>query len=375
MRTSAGEPQVTIGRAVDRSATALPPSGGLPAYDELPDAVLVITADETLLAVNTAAAGLLGVDRREAIGRRLGDVADLQDERGRSWWACTDGARELPRVTRAPERTLLLVAGGRERSVTATARYVRSPTGTLLHTVLCLRDASARERSERDQADLVSTVAHELRSPLTSVKGFTATLLAKWDRFDDQQKQHMLATVNGDADRVTRLLSELLDVSRIDAGRLELHRQVVDVASAVQRIVDGRLAAGDEPTRFVVLRGEEPPEMWVDADKLDQVLGNLLENAVRHGAGTVTVTVGRRGDGAEIVVDDEGDGIPEDGRTRVFRRFWRGPGGRRGGTGLGLYIVKGLVDAHGGTVTVGSSPAGGARFDVWLPAGTPDFAR
>src|SRR6266568_7081628 len=95
---------------------------------------------------------------------------------------------------------------------------------------IMLRTAHQRARLERSRADLVSTVAHELRSPLTSVKGFTSTLLAKWDRFTDDQKRVMLRTINYDADRVTRLLADLLDISRLEAGRLELKRQEVDVA-------------------------------------------------------------------------------------------------------------------------------------------------
>src|SRR5437868_8301545 len=120
------------------------------------------------------------------------------------------------------------------RELLVTASYVRDENHALRHFVVCLRDNHARERTDRSRADLVSTVAHELRSPLTSVKGFTATLLAKWERFTDDQKKVMLETVNADADRVTRLLTELLDVSRIDAGRMEVHRQLVSVPERVE---------------------------------------------------------------------------------------------------------------------------------------------
>jgi len=138
-----------------------------------------------------------------------------------------------------------------------------------------------------------------------------------------------------------------------------------------------------EPVEHLVQVGEGLPEMWLDADKLDQIMANLLENAVRHGAGHVTIDVAAwpgsmhvadQPDveaGVRVTVTDEGEGIPAGLHDRVFTRFWRS--GRRGGTGLGLYIVRGLVEAHGGRIEVGRAPTGGALFRFVLPAGTPDF--
>ena len=342
------------------------------AYDDLPDGVLVIDDSRTVVVLNAAAERLLGVTADSVVGHALGDVLPLVDETGRDWWACTDPFDGLPSRTRQPERQLQVSGGPAEgRDLLVTASYVRE-AGRVCRLVICLRDTRTRERHERSRADLVSTVAHELRSPLTSVKGFTATLLAKWDRFNDDQKKLMLETVNADADRVTRLLTELLDVSRIDAGRLEMRKQVVDLSAVVRKIVAGHVASGEPEDRFVVVDGGPLPEMWLDPDKIEQVVGNLVENALRHGEGTVTVTVQPYDGGAEVTVADEGEGIPEETASRVFTRFWRG-GKRRGGTGLGLYIVKGLVEAHGGSVEVGRSPSGGAQFRFVLPAGSPPF--
>ncbi|MDQ1672787.1 MAG: hypothetical protein QOC98_1349, partial [Frankiaceae bacterium] len=324
-------------------------------YDELPDAVLVLDGDGGLVSANLAAAALLHLDLPAALGRHIGDVLVLLDERGNDWWECSRGLLRLPGVRRQPERRLMLAdpAGmsGGDREVLVTVQYVRD-RGQVQRLVLCLRDTASRRRLERSRADLVSTVAHELRSPLTSVKGFTATLLAKWDRFTDEQKQLMLATVNADADRVTRLLTELLDVSRIDAGRLELRKQVVDVRERVRRVVAGHVASGELESRFVVRESGESPEMWLDPDKLDQVLANLVENALRHGGGVVEIDVrftdvavdggsgsvvdggavdGGAVPGVEVVVSDHGDGIPTSTRARIFTKFWRG-GNRRGGT-------------------------------------------
>ncbi|MFJ6435852.1 ATP-binding protein [Streptomyces sp. NPDC091416] len=344
--------------------------------DDLPDGLVV--ADETgrVICFNAAAARITAVPRAAALGRPLAHALPLEDLKGRRWWELTDPYGGLATRVGQPERHLLL-PGGRE--VLVSARYVRdSPTGPVRRLVVSLRGTEARRRNERSHAELIATVAHELRSPLTSVKGFTATLLAKWERFTDDQKRLMLETVDADANRVTRLITELLDISRIDSGRLELRRQPVDLSAAVERHVQALTAAGQDPGRFLVRTCQPLPVVWADPDKVDQVLGNLLENAVRHGEGTVTIEVApapAKSDekGTAVTVSDEGPGIPEESMARVFTRFWRGS--KRGGTGLGLYIVKGIVEAHGGTITVGRGPGGGAEFRFILPVSTPAYMK
>ncbi|MER5912991.1 ATP-binding protein [Streptomyces sp. NPDC001982] len=350
--------------------------------EELPDGLVIADEDGQVVCFNSAAARITAVRPEDALGQYLEKALPLEDLEGRRWWQLTDPYGGLATRVRQPERNLLL-PGGRE--VLVSAQYIRGePTGPVRRVVVCLRDTEARRRTERSHAELIATVAHELRSPLTSVKGFTATLLAKWERFTDDQKRLMLETVDADANRVTRLIAELLDISRIDSGRLEVRRQPVDMGAAVGRHIQAYVAAGQLADRFL-LRIEQPlPALWADPDKVDQVLSNLLENAVRHGEGTVTIEVTpaaspRETENADstddtatsVTVSDEGSGIPEESMNRVFTRFWRGS--KRGGTGLGLYIVKGIVEAHGGTITVGRAPGGGAEFRFTLPAGTPAY--
>ncbi|MEE1929136.1 ATP-binding protein [Streptomyces sp. TRM 70351] len=341
--------------------------------DDLPDGLVVADELGRVVCFNAAAARITAQRPQQALGRPVERVLPLQDTEGRPWWQLTDPYGGLRTRRGQPERNLLL-PGGRE--VLVSARYVRpAPAGPLHRLVVALRGTEARRRTERRHAELIATVAHELRSPLTSVKGFTATLLAKWERFTDDQKRLMLETVDADAGRITRLIAELLDISRIDSGRLELRKQPVDVAAAVRRHVEAHVAAGEPAGRFRSGIASPLPPLWADPDKIDQVLGNLLENAVRHGEGTVTIEVAPAEptrtvpEGTTVTVSDEGPGIPEESMSRVFTRFWRGS--KRGGTGLGLYIVKGIVEAHGGVITVGRSAAGGARFQFTLPVGTP----
>jgi PAS domain S-box-containing protein len=359
------------------------PTGSLVFADELPDGVVVADEVGRIVVFNRVAARLTGLDPSEVIGKFVFDVLPLRDADGRDWWVYANPYHGLPTRTRHPERSLYLADG---TEILISVGYVRDerpkggPRGprAVRRLVISLRGAQQRERLERSRAELVSTVAHELRSPLTSVKGFTATLLNKWGRFTDDQKRVMLETVNADADRVTRLITELLDVSRIESGRMEVHRQLVDLPDRARKIIAGRVAAGDAEDRFRLEVRNGLPETWLDADKIDQILGNLVENAVRHGAGTITIVVepahlDENGltdepDAAAVSVRDQGEGISPDVAPRVFRQFWRGK--RRGGTGLGLYIVKGLVEAHGGTIGVCRAPGGGAEFRFIVPTGT-----
>ena len=382
-------PAALPGRAADLTGPVAPGPvlvSSLVCADELPDGLVIADHAGRVMVFNRAASRLTGIPVRAAIGADVRQILALRDADGRCWWQSANPYHGLSIRTRHPEMPLFLGDG---TELLVTMSYVRAPRvatsgqrhshhGGVQRLVFVLRGAQQRARLERSRADLVSTVAHELRSPLTSVKGFTATLLAKWGRFTDDQKKVMLETVNADADRVTRLITELLDVSRIESGRMEVHRQLVSVPERVEKIVAGRVAAGDPADRYRVVISDGLPETWLDADKVDQILGNLIENAVRHGAGTVTVVVeplevvGARAvqpgaEGIAVSVRDEGDGVAPELESRIFRQFWRGK--RRGGAGLGLYIVKGLVEAHGGTITVQRAPEGGAEFRFTMPAG------
>ncbi len=341
--------------------------------DELPDGLVVADDSGRVIVFNRAAVRLTCIAAEQAIGKIVSDVLPFRDDDSRDWWVCVDPYSGLATRTRHPERSLFLTDG---TELLVSVGYVRDGrSGPVRRLIITLRGAQQRARLERSRAELVSTVAHELRSPLTSVKGFTATLLAKWGKFTDDQKRVMLETVNADADRVTRLITELLDVSRIESGRMEVHRQLVDVPDRARKIIAGRVAAGEPEDRFRLEVDPGLPETWLDADKIDQILGNLVENAVRHGAGIVTVVAQRADTGGDqqdviaVSVRDQGEGIPPEVAHRVFRQFWRGK--RRGGTGLGLYIVKGLVESLGGDITVARAPGGGAEFRFIVPAGTP----
>jgi signal transduction histidine kinase len=358
-------------------------AGGIVYTDDLPDGLVVADCTARIVTFNRAAERLTGIPAAGAVGRDVRNALPLSDADGQCWWRQSRPYDGLSTRTRHPERSLYLPSG---TELLVSIGYVRErrpcgqrpgwppEPGAVQRLVITLRGAEQRARIERTRADLVSTVAHELRSPLTSVKGFTATLLAKWPRFTDDQKLVMLETVNADADRVTRLITELLDVSRIEAGRVEVHKELVDVAARAEKIVAGRVAAGEPSERFKIEEGGELPETWLDADKVDQILANLIENAVKHGAGTVTTVIEPAlvsgAPGIAVSVRDQGQGIAPEFAPRVFRQFWRAK--RRGGAGLGLFIVKGLVEAHGGTITVARAPGGGAEFRFTMPAGLPD---
>lgn len=334
--------------------------------DLLPDGLVVADAGGTVTVLNVAAQQLLACP--DGAGKHLADVVSLQDHRGNDWFTSSAPYTGLGIRTGLTEQAWYLSDG---TELLVTARIVRpSPHDPVEQVVVSLRSARARARLDRERSDLVATVAHELRSPLTGVKGFVATLLSKWDRLNDAQKKMMLETVNVDADRLTRLIAELLDVARIDTGRLSLYSRPVDFEPAVERVLASVRAGTGREIAFEI--DGELPQILADPDKLAQVVHNVVDNALRHGGGNVRLSATPLDEedaeftGVQLLVDDEGDGISPEIRSRVFTKFWKH--GTRGGSGLGMYIIHGLVTAHGGTVTIGDAPGGGARIVIRWPA-------
>jgi PAS domain S-box-containing protein len=346
------------------------------AADSSPDALLVLDREGRLTYANDALGRMLGAAPADLLGKTADDAVELRDAEGNGWWRCSEKLRGMRAVRGVPARPLTLVTGTTERLVDLAATFERGPDGKVTRTVVALRDAAARRRAETAQSELISTLAHELRSPLTSVKGFSATMLARWERFSDEQKLHMLTTINADADRVTRLIKELLDVSRIDAGRLEINRRMIELP-LIARGIGERLQVNDGSRDLAIRFPDDFPDVYADGDKIEQVLLNLVENAVRYtDEGTVEITGTATAGAVEVGVRDNGPGIAADKLPQLFTKFskLRDHPGATTGTGLGLYISKGIVEAHGGRMWAESEPGAGTVIRFRLPRGGLELA-
>ncbi len=349
------------------------PDGAQALADALPDGVVLADGQGRVVLVSTLAAQMLDLDAVAAVGRPLGDALALQDQEGRDWFGCNRPYDGLTTRTGVPEQPWLLPDG---TEVLVAARIHRAALGRPVDQVaVTLRSGRGRARLDRERSDLVATVAHELRSPLTGVKGFVQALLNRWDKLNDDQKKLMLTTVHADSERLSRLIAELLDVARIDTGRLALYPRPCDAEVLVGRVVD--LVGASTSRRIELVADAELPRIVADPDKFTQVVTNLIENAVRHGEGRVLVSLAALPEesefsGVRVSVDDQGAGIAPEIRMRVFTKFWKH--GERGGSGLGMYLVNGLVRAHGGTLTIDDAPGGGARIVIAWPGEVPDEA-
>jgi two-component system OmpR family sensor kinase len=236
---------------------------------------------------------------------------------------------------------------------------------------------AALDESERQRRNMVADVAHELRSPLTVLQG---NLRAMLDGVYDLDVAE-ISRLYDETRLLSRLVDDLRDLALADAGQLRLALRPVDIVSLIRNTTETIASAAEG--QGVALDGrlaEDLPPVQADADRVAQVLRNLLINALRHtppgGSVTVTATANANGGGVEVAVSDTGEGIAPENLSHVFERFWRsdpartrsGSLGRMGGTGLGLSVVQSLVEAHGGRIWVESTPGQGSTFRFTLPA-------
>lgn len=338
------------------------------------DGMVISDANGIITACNPAFIKLLGRLEKEIVGRKLKSIMDLESGGHEAPHPVdtVSGAKEakLEVDPFAPHTEAIVCKAG---NLTMPVSHIpigdkNDPRGTL--TIVYIIQANTVRQA---QTEFVSTVSHELRTPLTSIKGFADTILRAGDRLDLSQQRRYVGIIKDQADRLTRLVEDLLAVSRLESKRMQLTIRAIELNSAIQRVARN-LSDKAKEHRIVVNVPHGLPPVWADADRLEQILTNLIDNAIKYSPPKTTVTVTAR-DMAEMVefaVSDEGVGIPQEHLSQIFTKFSRldNPLVRQTeGTGLGLYITRSLVLALGGQIKVTSLP-GNTTFTVQLPAAT-----
>ncbi|MCX6858873.1 MAG: ATP-binding protein [Verrucomicrobia bacterium] len=340
-------------------------------FENMLEGVLLVDASGRVQFTNTAC-------------RRFFDLE--ADVRGRTLleaFRCNElsaVAVEAAKAGRVNGKELELEAGPEARLLQVNAVALMGPEGRPDGVLMVLHDATRLRQLERTRREFVANVSHELRTPLSLIKGSVETLL------DGAVSQPAIASkfldiIDRHCDRLTFLIEDLLTLSRLESGQLAINYDTVPLRGHVSEVFDDFRRKAED--RGVQLINDVPSGLRAraDSDRLDQVLSNLIDNAIKYGRPGGSVRIEGReilgSDLIEMAVADDGPGIPTEAAERVFERFYRVDTARsreQGGTGLGLSIVKHIIQAHGGEVRLETAPAKGAAFRFTLPAVPPPVA-
>jgi PAS domain S-box-containing protein len=328
--------------------------------------VLVVGDDSRVRLMNSAARHIFGVSSDDGTGKLLGQVIRDEDVHDlvRS---CLEGSSEATAE--------LSIYSPEERIYQVQTALLLGDNGSVSGVVATFNDITELRSVERMKSEFVSTVSHELRTPLTSIKGFIRTLLDDTEGYYDRETQtEFYRIIDTECDRLVRLINDLLNLSRIESGRaLDLVLAQVDLGGLINRVVDSQRSYTDRH-EFDIIVPEDLKHFNADRDKLDQVLTNLLSNAIKYSPDGGKIAVHAReidGNKIRVSISDQGIGIPEDQISRLFTRFHRvdsRDSRKQYGTGIGLYLVKHLVEAHQGEVAVTSQQGEGSTFTFILPS-------
>jgi PAS domain S-box-containing protein len=336
----------------------------------LADGVVITDADGVVVSINREMERLSGWSQTEAEGRPYDALFPLVDAWGQSF---DSDKRYLSRAITGREAVVsrgynvaLLTKEGHSVPVSISAAPILDQLGELLGGVDVLRNSSHEREVDQLKSSLISTVSHELRTPLTMIQGFSELLLTR--DLDEKTSQEALEKINVSAERLGRLIEDLLSVSRIESGRLEVRLAPMDVAEAMEDV--GALLGQDREIRIDI--DGELPRVMADAELLIRILTNLLSNAMKYSSPETGILLTARGAGTsvEVSVSDRGIGMSEEEAAHLFDKFFRAdrPEVRSvGGTGLGLYITKNLVEVQGGEIWAESEPGRGTTFRFTLP--------
>jgi PAS domain S-box-containing protein len=332
------------------------------ALEFVDDGVFLVDGGGVVRLWNPAAAARFRIPAERAVGREIAElVPGWESVRGRIPIASE------PLASGSRPQTLPVEVEGEERWLSISA--VRFPGGT----VYAFRDLTEERAVEQLKSDFVSTVSHELRTPLAAIYGAALTLLREDVALEETQREGLLDVIAGEADRLARIVNDILWASRVDSGGMSVAIERCDAASIALQVAEALRARLPSSLDLVVSAGPGLPPVAADPDKLRQVLANLLDNAAKYSpdGGRIELEVSRSGGRIRFRIRDDGLGIPPAEQDRIFEKFFRlDPNLTRGvgGTGLGLYITRELVHRMDGRVWVVSDGRTGSTFFVELPA-------
>ena len=338
------------------------------------DGVVATDPDACILLANPAAEKILNRSEAGLIGQPVGQIFDIFESDGRL--KVLETLATLERMKDKGETDLVNTA----EVILESSRHIISAKMTLAATsreflgvVIVLRDITKEVEADRSKTEFISTVSHELRTPMTSIKGY-ADFLAQGAVGPLQEKQkHFLDVIRRNADRLSLLINDLLDISRIEAGKVRLDLQETQMSQLVEHAVETMMiAAQSKGLALTLTTNSHLPTVMADWDRLTQVMTNLLGNAINYTeSGVVHVSLKAEGDKVWTDIRDTGIGIPSEVLPHIFDRFYRADDSTvqsSSGTGLGLAIVKAIVEMHGGELLVESVPGSGSTFTFVLPA-------
>lgn len=333
------------------------------------DGIFVVAADRRILSWNPAMERITGFSRSEVVDRHWDDVLQIRFEREGGELSEPNAGNLLESID--SQDALVLRRDGKGRWIRCASNPMPSQNGDARAYVVMARDVTAELEAERMKSDFVATVSHELRTPLTPLKGFLTSLEQGLVEDSPESRREYYGIMRRQAERLERLINDILDVSRIEAGSLKMETKAMELVLAVgEDIEEAKRQPRARQVEFVHPDGN----VWVGADsfRVGQVMSNLLSNAFKYSPAdtTVQVRIGMDEGRAAVSVHNEGEGISPADQQRVFDRFYRSDdavASRAGGVGLGLYIARRLAEAMGGNLLLESTYGNGCTFSFTLP--------
>jgi PAS domain S-box-containing protein len=336
------------------------------------DGIMILDREQRVQVFNKALEAMTGASAKQAIGRPCCEVFDLHNrQEGTS--VCET---ECPLKFKAPGEHLYVEGDitrrdGSAISVGITYSPLFDDDGELVNVIANVRDITRFREAEEMKSTFISVISHELKTPVSLIKGYAGTLRREDAKWDERTLRESLAVIEEESDRLNQLIDNLLDASRLQAGALKLELGYV----ALDKLASQTVAKFRTQTQQHILSLDFPPDFPTvlgDSERLRQVFDNLLSNAIKYSpqGGAIRVSGRADGDWVYVAVRDEGIGIPKDEQEHVFDRFYRVESSlsrRTQGTGLGLFLVKAVIEAHQGRVWVESAPGQGTTFVFSLP--------